>query len=819
MNTAPLRAAARIASRGARRNVPRSILVIAMVSLPVALVTATATVARTTVAGPEAEIARRLGAADVSFSFGRNFDVDELRTRLPVGSDIVRTTFEEDSLIRRGALVNATILEPEPGLESPLLRGLYELEAGRVPKQPGEVALHRDLLAGFDAEIGDDIELGEHSLRVVGLVRVPQDLDHHIAIVAPGTLSADAASGGILVDLPSGTLDPSVHKWVRRQGGSVTTRDEVAARVVNDAAVWDGVSLVGGVLALFATGLIAAAAFVVGARRQLRELGMVGAIGGEPRHVRAVVWLGGTTLGFVGGLLGSVLGVGIAFAVHPFLDPLVGRVVGPVDVNVLMLIAAVLMGTVAATLAALAPARSAGKLSVVAALAGRTPPPRPPGRLAGFGLLILVAGGVLTAWAMISDQNAWLAVGLVGMLLGILLAIPMLVSFVGSMADRLPTAGRLAARDAARHGRRTGAAVAAAVIALAVPVAVSTYSLSEETYERRSPRLGDDQLLIGQLADVASAGLTDDIASDVRRAFPKALTVPLRQAVTPRKDGGRGYDVFAFGAREELSPGVATVTSWPLFVADGDLLRAVHGEDGVEPLSEGKAVVLGGFDTNKGFVRVRVPAEGGGERSVKLPAVAVESPAYFNESIPRIVISQDTADELGLSEYVSLYLLTSPGPLSSDDIDRARQIAADHPGFFVHSNEDYLPKYALARSAATAASVPLALAVLAVAVALVASESRRSHQILVAIGAGPLAHRKVVAATSALLALIAAVLAVPAGFLPTVVVQAASQAGRPLVVPWPTIAIMVLVTPVLSAAVAGVVARTPKLDTLLTPAT
>lgn len=87
-----------------------------------------------------------------------------------------------------------------------------------------------------------------------------------------------------------------------------------------------------------------------------------------------------------------------------------------------------------------------------------------------------------------------------------------------------------------------------------------------------------------------------------------------------------------------------------------------------------------------------------------------------------------------------------------------------------------------------------------------------------AVGAGSLTHRKVVAATSALLALITALLAVPAGFLPTVVVQIASQAGRPVVVPWMTIGIVVIVTPLLSAAAAALVARTPKLGSLLNPA-
>ena len=228
--------------------------------------------------------------------------------------------------------------------------------------------------------------------------------------------------------------------------------------------------------------------------------------------------------------------------------------------------------------------------------------------------------------------------------------------------------------------------------------------------------------------------------------------------------------------------------------------------------------MLGGFGTDKGSVRVETPSHRG--RGVEVPAVSVSSPAYFLESMPRIVIAEDTASELGLEqEAPSQYLLTAPRSISSGDIELARSVARDHPGFLVLSAEDYLPRFALVRVAVTGASLPLGLAILAVAVALVVSESRRSHQILAAVGAGPMTHSKVVAATSALLALIAALLAVPAGIFPTLVVQASSGAGRPLVVPWATIATVVLLTPLASGALAGLMSRSPRLGSLLTPST
>lgn len=814
MTRSAFRVTATVAWRTARRNRRRSLLVLAMVALPIALVTATATTARTIVGSPEDEVSATMGAADLLLSIGDRFDRERVLRKLPPGSEVVTVKTVFTDLVADGELRYASLAEIDGSLENPIFGGLYDLSAGRSPAQAGEAAVNQAVLDVFAAEIGGKIRLGERTLTVTGVVRT-RDLDQLVAVVGRSTLKTNDASAVALIDLPvNADTDEAIGTF---NAHGVTTRSSIAEMAAEDANVWDAVSLVGGVLGLFATGLIIAAAFVVGARRQLRQLGIVGAVGGDRRHVRAVVWLAGTTLGLFGGVIGSAVGVAIAVAIHPHLDR-IGRLVGPLDVNVLVLLAAVVMGVAAATLAALSPARSAGRLSVMAALGGRSAPPRPPGRIAGAGLMVLIGGGAITGWATLRDQNTWLAAGLVAMLTGILMWIPMLVSLTGRIASSLPVTGRLAARDAARHGRRTGAAVAAAVIALAVPVAVATYSLSEETYERRQPRLGPDMLLIGQISDVSEHGAADLIASQVASTFPEALVVPLTQATLRRNPGGRGLAVSAFGAKEVHRPGVSTISSWPLFIADEEVLHAVHAERAVAVLDAGKAAVLGGFETNKGFIRIHIP-RGRSQRSVRLPALAVDSPAYFNESLPRMVISERTADELGLSAHVAQHLVTFPRSIARDDLDRARSVVANEVGFFVNSNEDYLPRYAAGRSAVTAATVPLGLAVLAVAVALVTSESRRSHQILVAVGADRAAHRKVVAATSGVLAVIAGLLAIPAGILPTMIVEAASQAGRPLIMPWGTVGIVVILAPLLSATVAGLLARTPKLGTLLTPST
>lgn len=812
MSLAPTRVAARIAWRSARRNVRRSALVVAMVALPVTLATGAATAARTIVGSPQEDVTSTMGAADVMLTAGRRVDASRLSERLPPGSEALVLRTGHVGLVEDGELLFATVVEPDRGLGHPLLRGLYDRATGYPPDAPGEAAVNEKVLDMFDAGIGDHVRIGRHRLTITGTVRT-RVLDSPVAVVGRGTLDR-AGSSTVLIDLPPGTEAGAVTGRIRHQ---LVTRSEVAALAASDAFTWDAVSLVGGVLALFATGLIAAAAFVVGTRRRLRELGLVGAVGGAPRHVRAVVWFGGTTLGVVGGIVGSAAGVAGAALAHPLLERFAGRRIGGVAVNPAVIAVAVLLATIAATAAALGPSRAVAKLSTMAALAGQTAPPRRPGRFASLGVLVLLGGGALTSWGTVTREEEAIAAGLVAMLTGVLLSIPLLISLIGRVAAFLPPTARLAARDAGRHGRKTGAAVAAGVLALAAPIAVSAYSLSEEAFERRSPRLLENELLIGRWGRSVSDTTPREVAADFGQAFPGASIVPLA-AVTRKTQDGRRDPVYAHvEAPGELGGehdgAGATVVGWPLFAGDVKTLAAL-GAEGTNALTRGNAVVLGGYRPRGSVVRISV-----GTRTARVRATAIDSPAHFNEAIPKVVISHSTARRLDLETRIAHLLLADASPLTDEEIERGRAIAARHAGYYVNANDDYLPAYSAARGAATGASIPLALAVLAVAVALVTSESRRSHQILVAVGAGPLAHRKVVAASSGLLSSIAAVLAVPAGFLPTAVVQAANQAGRPVMIPWSTIAIVVLVVPVLSAAMSALATRTPRLGSLLTPAT
>lgn len=241
-------------------------------------------------------------------------------------------------------------------------------------------------------------------------------------------------------------------------------------------------------------GLTAAAAIGVGARRQLRELGLLAAAGGSGRHLRLLVLVQGFGLGLLGGLAGIPLGLAATWAAFPWLRGLLAPVQDETGAPVIPRFSVIgrdMAWTVAFTVAlalvsALRPAVTAGRVPVVAALAGRRPPRRLRPWLVAAGLAVALAGLVLQVVAnrlavrgvVIPVQLELLALGsvqsipspLLITLAGMALATPALVGLAGRVAPPRPAALRLAARDAARNPGRSAPAVTAVAAGLGMLV-------------------------------------------------------------------------------------------------------------------------------------------------------------------------------------------------------------------------------------------------------------------------------------------------------------------------------------------------------------
>jgi len=690
MSVSPLRAVARVAWRQAWRARARSTLVVTMVALPIGGLCTAAVAIRTAAETPEQRVAAYMGSADLLVYPSKGVGVSDLKAMLPSGSAVAewRSTYTETTV--GGSYVQLFLAELSIPAGQPPGRGLFALLDGRFPSAAGEAAASPTLLDALQAEIGDSVSLqdADVTFRVVGTAVQPNEPTFPHAILGPGSLDTLASARprmvnteSFLVDLAPGTSVEAVWQSLvntpELQGGVSTRAMEMTMSFDNSEGA-TGWSFAVTSLLLLATGMIAAAAFAVGARRQLRTLGLLGAAGGEPRHVRATVVMGGVALGFVGGLAGVALGVAGGIAIHPHLDWLAGRIVGPVRIPVLPLVGAVALGTLAGAFAALGPARSAGRLTTTQALAGRLPTPRRPGRIAAVGMVAVGIGAAITALATPAHSDPWLVLGLGIMTAGFLVAIPLLVTWTGLLAGRLPTVARLSTRDIARHGRRTGAAIAAAVIALAVPVGVSAITLSQEALDRRSPQLADDQLMIELIGRDAEAD--PSLLAEFKRSFRGSVVAPLTPvAITmTRGDRTRAHQLWVQGPEQDDGQGGTWFITAPLRIGGADLLRALHAERAVPALEQGKIVGFGPDSVAGSSVDVSTGFAQQGFR-MTLSAVAADVPRY-ELATSVYVVSPARAEELGFSaadwdlqEYPR-YVLRADAPLD----DRADPAGEGH---------------------------------------------------------------------------------------------------------------------------------------------
>lgn len=883
MSRAALRACARIAWRQAKLGRARSALILGLVALPIAGLSFLGSLIATAWPSDEQRSTATLGTAEMRLlGWPEGLTPEQLQAALPAGSHVVAGRTLLQSVAVDGWGTGVSLVELPVRLDEAPFAGIWLVRDGRAPLVAGEAAVSPALLRLLGARTGDVVTVGDVTLRIVGTIERPFRLGAGApeGIVGAGTLvGRDDVFHTYphLIDLPDGVSAEQAWSALARMPwfpdvAGYEDRDSVLAfdRVGRDEET--ALVFAGTAVALFWTGLVAAAAFAIGLRRQLRMLGLVGATGGEARHVRAVVLLGGTTLGLAGSVVGVALGVGATYAMGPRLEHLVGASPGGIRLSPFMLAGGLLLGTTAATLAALVPARSARRIAVVDALAGRTPPPTPSGRLARRGLLLVVVGAAVTTASTAAAAALGLAVGLVAMLAGALLAIPLAVSMLARIAGHLPTLWRLAARDSARHGRRTAAALGAAALALAVPVGGAAAGLGEEALEQRRAQLGAGQMLIyrfhqgadglyqerygegliGRIyhEDPVHAEWLDDLRGALRERFPGSLLEPVRLvAYPPGSLPGEDHPLYlwATGAprvQETPEGTVTTHASSKLGIATPDLLRALGAERGIAALEEGKVVALGTGLVEGGEVEIGgLQAPPGRETPERLAAVEIALPRALPEVLPSFFVSESAARARGLvpvfaSQYeiidyteaarpgsIAFYVIASqhvfhnPTPLSGDDIVAVKQIA-QRSGAFAQSAADMLPPTGeRLRALVLGIFSVLALAIVGVAVALVRAESRRDNTILAAVGAEPGTRRRLAGASAALLALLAGVIAVPTGILPVALVHSALAAPRPIVIPWLAACAVLVAVPLLASVVAGLVSREPKAMTILDPGT
>lgn len=818
--------ALRLARREGRRRPGRTVLVALLVGLPVAALAITVVLMRTNTLTAEEWRQADRARADEVFEVGLPQVIgpaaEAIRAAAPAGTRVVGVAEYVDAAPGPDGRLVQLMTSDEP-LEDPLVAGRHEVLEGRAPSGPHEIALtpqhRRDLGVG----VGDEIDLLRAGrVKVTGVVASPA-YEWVPSVIgrayAPRPVRAVNTTMNLLyVDLPDGAGPDalrSVPGWLNRHepfdGGNQRESDRTHIR---------GGYAIGG-LGLLLTGTVAAAAFAVGSRRHLRTLGLLAASGVPPAGLRRVMLLQGVVTGAAGSLGGLAVALAVTRAAEQYLDTWASRAVGPLDVRPLDMALVVAMGVLAATLAAWWPARTAARIPVLSALAGRRPQRAVHPSVPVLGLILAAAGvAVVAAYALgvrRDDRNGGVGVaGAALVILGGTLSTPWIVARLEPLAARARGGLRVAARGLARNRLRTCAVATAVMAPAAVAMFAVTVGLSNQGPQFHNVRT--DQVLVQATSESGVAPVDEQVLDRVRAAVPGAHEATLRLVAEPR-DAGAPYMVTSEEPEDVYQSASVAVGTPALLDALG--LPPAAGRH----LAAGRVVGFGDIPGDLVARHAGVAGTGGEVVFTRRDVRVVQAGERRPVSLPTFLVPERWPAAHGLRTVDGGVLLRAPEPLEG----RAR--AALERAGDVAETDAYVRHVVLGTPEPEGGAVILfehperrnwggiggagvgmlvfTLLVVAVALALNAAETREEGALLAALGAPPRVRRSVTGWQATLLPLTGMLVGVPLGLASavamTLCVPVEERTGG-LVVPWALMAVLLVGVPLVSGLAARIVA-------------
>jgi putative ABC transport system permease protein len=651
---------------------------------------------------------------------------------------------------------------------------LLALRRGSYPIGPRQVAVTDGLAKLLRLELGSTLALDGHRRTVVGIVENPRKLSDEFALVPPSSAGAPDHLT-VLVDASRASID-SFRSSLGERGRTSFMGSE--SRPNNQAAGTLAMFSVATVFLLLAS-LVAAAGFAVVAQRRLRQLGMLAAVGATQRHLRLVLLTNGALVGTIAALAGTIVGLAFWLALAPTLESAVDHRIDRLSLPWELLAIAFLLAILGATAAAWWPARAVACLPVTLALSGRPPRPRP-ARHAAIAAAVLIAVGIASLALSNRDRPPFIIAGIVATILGCLLLGPAAIRIFARLAGRLSIAPRLALRDLVRYHARSGAALAAVTLALGIAATVVVIASAEAAKRNgEPPNLSNRQVRVylgrprtREVIPAQAVTQVDRLSASVRQLAAQlgdADVLPLRKAIQPGTsffDPVAGYRVLPTIelARKSRKGGLSYRPAAELFVATPALLRYL----GIDPAT---------IDPGTDFLA----APGVPTKELVIPSLR-DRREFAVSNVQRIDIGRHLfGSAMGLSarnvafitpgglrrhgwkQIPGGWLVESSRPLTSDQIARARALAAD-AGLTIEVRRGKT-SFAKVMAIATAAGALLALGILAMTVGLIRGESAGDLRTLTATGATSRIRRTLTGATAGALALLGALLGVVGAYV------------------------------------------------------
>ena len=797
------RAVVRWAGRMFRREWRQQLLVVTLLTVAVAAAIGSLTIASNAVPADDGDF----GSANLALTFDGSDP-----QRLLTGLDAAKRAFGSIEVIgHRSVLVPGDVEKVDYRSQVP--EGAYSddllaLRRGSYPTGSGQVAVTNGVADSLRLRIGSILELDGRRRTVVGIVENPSKLSDEFALISPSSARPDRIT--VLVEASAASRDSFYRSQADGPKSAFAGSMERGSDVSN-AAETLAIFSVATVFILLAS-LVAAAGFAVVAQRRLRQLGMLAAVGATQKHLRLVLVTNGAVVGAIAAVTGTVAGLVLWVVFAPTLESAVDHRIDRLSLPWGLITMAVLLTVVGATAAAWWPGRTVSRLPVMLALSGRPPTPRP-AQHSAIAASALIAVGISCLALSGRDRAPLIVAGLVMTIVGSLLLGPLAIRTFSTVAVRLSIAPRLALRDLARYQARSGAALAAVTLALGIATAVVVTAAAEEAKAAAEPpTLSDRQIRVylgppdaRQFTPVDAPAQLGRLAAGVRQLahqLDRATVIPLRKAMQPgvrpfvvadtrviptielarRFDGPAGRKEYRAQSQlliatpavlEYLGIDPATVDPSTDFLAD----RTVATEQLVIPTF-----------TSHGEIAVANVQK-------------IETGAYLFgfTSAPPNLITLAGLRRHGWKQIAAGWLVESSRPLTNQQIADARDTAAD-AGLAIEV-QDEGRSLATAKNIATAAGALLALAILALTVGLIRSESAGDLRTLTATGADSSIRRTLTATTAGALALLGAILGV-AGAYAVLLAMYYDDLGHLSDVPLSYLAVAIFGVP-LAAAAAG----------------
>lgn len=849
------RASLRLAVRSITRAKGRSALVALMVGAPVALAVVLSTLFLTQDISPNEDIPARMGSTQAVARFlGGEVGQDGNGGIYSLEGDDATESESDAAALKLAELTDASIISLTRGfvtleshpltgvdvVESDFTRpgtdGIIGLKQGRVPSAADEVVISQNLNEDGTLGLGSSITTeGGVKLKVVGIGDigsiVPNPRSAVIAVLPSSSIPISRRTTELLID----RLAPVTWRQIKElnKAGFLVESRAVINNPPGDVPPSaqgsnEGVAVVRIVIAaiMIEVILLAGPAFAVGVRRQRRELALIAAAGGSPRDIRRVVIAQALVLGLAASVVGAAVGVVISRLIVAGNSQLFG----PFEWSLPLVLLAILLGSMAAAIAAYAPARQVSREPLTTVLAGRR---IEAGGRAGwpvFGLVVVMIGLLLTfSGARPENSDTGIATGAIFVVIGVVFIIPTVIRFVARSAPALPLPLRLALRDTARHTSRSAPAIAAVMAAVAGIVALGIGSTSDEQQRR-------EDYAFSRPVNTAVINVGSDydaVKSKVSEMFPSRTLAPLLTDAqaririekpdcsnkeecewSPMIDYGNGSSGSADVSSSVVAADAATLKAWGV-----DLTSAQS-----KALKAGKGLVPETNETGPGqTLNLRVHDDNGEPIKTASHTIGVVKADLGMGPVPtgprpilaNLIVSPQTAKAFALPLTAQQVLIS--GTVSAAEVKLLSTVIKGNGKSLIDSlsqldvergyhNDDSFIVILLA----VVGGVAVLIGTLS-ATGLALNDARPDFATLNAIGATPSTRRVMAAAQALTIGVLGVAMGLIIGLLPGILAARSltrdETGGSIIQLPWMLFAILVIVVPLLAAGVSGLFIR------------